>query len=72
HTGERPYECPDCGKGFMATKSLSKHRQSQHVLGGFICGDCGKTLSSQPALVIHRRIHTGERPYECPDCGKGF
>ncbi|NXY80564.1 ZN662 protein, partial [Glareola pratincola] len=72
HTGERPYQCPDCGKAFMANKSLSKHRKSHAEDAFSVCPDCGKKLTSKSALVIHRRIHTGERPYQCPDCGKAF
>ncbi|XP_064900117.1 zinc finger protein 883 [Columba livia] len=69
---ERPYGCPECGKRFMATKSLNKHRKRHTENGAFACPDCGKTLTSKSTLIIHRRIHTGERPYTCPDCGKSF
>ncbi|XP_039569018.1 zinc finger protein 497-like [Passer montanus] len=77
HTGERPFACPDCGQGFMAAKSLGKHRRARHG-GGFGCADPAgvpappQPLGVSPAGVPGVLAPPRRRRPACEQCGKAF
>ncbi|XP_049861337.1 gastrula zinc finger protein XlCGF57.1-like [Schistocerca gregaria] len=73
HTGERPYECADCGARFAQGGGLKNHIVAKHTYPEpFTCHHCGRTFPIKERLRLHLRTHTGERPYACPQCPRRF
>ena len=72
HTGEKPYKCKDCNKGFTKKANLKVHQLIHSGEKPYKCIVCDRCFGQKSTLNAHKRTHTGEKPYKCKDCDRRF
>ncbi|XP_066240343.1 zinc finger protein 343-like isoform X1 [Saccopteryx leptura] len=72
-SGEGPYICRQCGRGFTLKSHLLIHPEVHtSMLNHFLCDHCGQGVGDKTNVTIQQWTHLGEKPFLCPECGRGF
>ncbi|NWZ32124.1 ZN131 protein, partial [Asarcornis scutulata] len=80
HTGEKPFECPNCHERFARNSTLKCHLAACQSGAGakkgrkklYECQVCNSVFNSWDQFKDHLVIHTGEKPNHCTLCDLWF
>ncbi|KAK9405958.1 zinc finger protein [Crotalus adamanteus] len=78
---EKPFQCPDCGKGFLHRSSIPRHQrlhkkdnpspnsEQQVPQPG---AHCGTSFTMKPLVIKRRRLSGIDQPFKCLSCDKSY
>ncbi|NWR39860.1 ZN131 protein, partial [Tachuris rubrigastra] len=80
HTGEKPFECPNCHERFARNSTLKCHLTACQSGAGakkgrkklYECQVCNSVFNSWDQFKNHLVIHTGDKPNHCTLCDLWF
>ena len=83
HTGEKPFKCHLCDRGYRQKRELKSHLKRSHGCeteepekkkqqNVHECSECHKLFTRADSLAIHMRLHTGDLKHKCNVCEKAY